>query len=155
MKITSVAVAGLLLAVAPLQTLRADNGHRELRKKYTQITLADTVSKAPVNWFNLDFTEDLIPGVSTEKAYTLLQNRTSRTVVVAIIDSGVDVKHEDLQGIVWVNPKEVAGNGLDDDKNGYADDINGWSFLGGKDGKNIVNDPYEVTRQYARLRKIF
>ncbi len=155
MRLTSLAVAGILLAVAPVQMLQADTGHRELRKKCTRFTLADTTRTAPANWFNLDFTQDLVPGVSTEKAYTFLQNRPSRTVVVAIIDSGVDIKHEDLQGIIWVNPKEVAGNGLDDDKNGYADDINGWSFLGGKDGKNVVNDTYELTRQYARLRKIF
>ena len=148
-------VAGILLASFTAQNAHADTGHRKLRHYYRPIMLADTARQAPENWFNLDFTADLVPGVSTEKAYTLLQNRPSRTVVVAIIDSGVDVKHEDLQGVIWENPKEVAGNGLDDDKNGYVDDINGWSFLGGKDGRNVKDDTYEVTRLYARLRKTF
>lgn len=148
-------VAGFLLASFTTQILYAATGHRKLRQPYRQIMLADTVRQAPENWFNLDFTADLVPGVSTEKAYTLLQNRPSRTVIVAVIDGGVDVKHEDLQGIIWENPKEVAGNGLDDDKNGYVDDINGWSFLGGKDGQNVKDDTYEVTRLYARLRKTF
>lgn len=114
---------------------------------------ADSSLKAPANWFNLDFTQDKVPGISTEKAYAFLQNRPSKTVVVAIIDSGIDIKHEDLQDIIWTNPKEVAGNSVDDDKNGYVDDINGWSFLGNKNGQNVKDDTYEVTRQYAALRK--
>ncbi|MDQ3291173.1 MAG: S8 family serine peptidase [Bacteroidota bacterium] len=150
------ALSGFIAITTVSNIAHADNGHRELRKKFQKTLTADTVNlKAPKNWFNLDFTDDKVLGVSTEKAYERLQNRTSRTVVVAIIDSGVDIKHEDLQGIIWVNPKEVAGNGVDDDKNGYVDDINGWSFLGGKNGENVKDDTYELTRQYARLRKKF
>ncbi|MBC7923270.1 MAG: S8 family peptidase [Ferruginibacter sp.] len=109
--------------------------------------------KAPANWFNLDRSENQVPGVSTEKAYQLLKDRPSKTVVVAVIDGGVDEEHEDLKSRMWVNEDEVAGNGVDDDKNGYVDDVHGWNFIGGKDGRNVDQDTYEVTREYGRLRK--
>ncbi|CAA9309794.1 MAG: Protease precursor [uncultured Cytophagales bacterium] len=113
------------------------------------------VSTAPANWFNLDRATDRVTGVSTEKAYELLRNKTSRPVVVAVIDGGVDVKHEDLQGKLWINPKETAGNGVDDDKNGFVDDVYGWNFIGGKDGRNVNEETYELTRQYVALKKRF
>jgi subtilisin family serine protease len=113
------------------------------------------VSTAPPNWFNLDRATDRVTGVSTEKAYELLGNKTSRPVVVAVIDGGVDVKHEDLQGKLWTNPRETAGNGVDDDKNGFVDDVYGWNFIGGKDGKNVNEETYELTRQYVALKKRF
>lgn len=119
---------------------------------------ADTtgaVSAAPPNWFNLDRTTDRVTGVSTEKAYELLRNKTSHPVVVAVIDGGVDVKHEDLQGKIWINPNEIAGNGADDDKNGYVDDVHGWNFIGGKDGQNVNQETYELTRQYVALKERF
>lgn len=108
--------------------------------------------KAPLNWYNLDIDSDNVRGVSTEKAYQeFLNNKTSKTVVVAVIDSGVDVEHEDLEGKIWINQGEVAGNGLDDDGNGYVDDVYGWNFIGGKDGSQVDYDTYEVTREYRRL----
>jgi subtilisin family serine protease len=118
----------------------------------------DTTGKAataPANWFNLDRTTDRVTGVSTEKAYELLRNKTSRPVVVAVIDGGIDVKHEDLQGKLWTNPRETAGNGVDDDKNGFVDDVYGWNFIGGKDGRNVNEETYELTRQYVALKKRF
>ncbi len=109
--------------------------------------------KAPENWFNKDATTDNVNGVSTEKTYKeILNGRKSKTVIVAVIDSGVDGEHEDLKDVMWVNPGEIAGNGIDDDQNGYIDDIHGWNFLGGKDGKNISHESLELTRLYARLR---
>ena len=121
---------------------------------FQQSLLSDsTQRKAPENWFNMDRSANYVPGVSTEKTYEALKNRPSRTIVVAVIDGGVDVQHEDLKSKVWINPKEVPGNGIDDDKNGYVDDINGWNFIGGKDGKNVNQDTYEVTREYVRLKK--
>jgi subtilisin family serine protease len=112
-------------------------------------------SKAPTNWFNLDPSEG-VRGVSTERAYKeLLKNRSSKTVIVGIIDSGIDINHEDLKGKIWVNPKEVPGNGIDDDKNGYVDDINGWDFLGNKDGRDVKQEQLELTRVYADLSKRF
>lgn len=118
---------------------------------------SDTIKpKAPVNWFNLDARKDKIRGVSTELAYKkLLRRKKSKTVIVAIIDSGIDVNHPDLKSKIWVNKKEVAGNGKDDDGNGYVDDINGWDFIGGKDGKDVDADTYEVTRELVRLEKKF
>lgn len=110
----------------------------------------------PDNWFNLDASDDGIQGLSTNKAYELLlKGKPSSPVVVAVIDSGVDIEHEDLQGAIWINENEIAGNGLDDDQNGYIDDINGWNFLGNAKGENISSDSYELTREYVRLSAKF
>ncbi|MBC7904224.1 MAG: S8 family peptidase, partial [Gemmatimonadaceae bacterium] len=79
----------------------------------------------------------------------------SNTVIVAVIDSGIDTLHEDLKPILWTNPKEIPGNGIDDDKNGYTDDLHGWNFLGGKDGRNVKQDSYEGARVYHRFKKIY
>lgn len=111
---------------------------------------------APDNWFNLDKQDDKIPGVSTEKAYQkLLLNKTSKTIIVGVLDSGVDEDHEDLKNVMWVNEDEIPGNGIDDDKNGYVDDIFGWNFIGGADGKNVEKDSYEMTRVYKKLNAKF
>ncbi|MCC6722295.1 MAG: S8 family peptidase [Bacteroidia bacterium] len=104
-------------------------------------------NSAPENWFNLDKKEDKVQGMSTEVAYKkLLINKKSTTIIVGVLDSGVDEDHEDLKNVMWINEDEIAGNGIDDDKNGYIDDIYGWNFLGGKDGKNVDKDSYEITR---------
>ncbi|MGE0614599.1 MAG: S8 family serine peptidase [Bacteriovoracia bacterium] len=102
---------------------------------------------------------DGVQGVDVEAVYKKLDLSRGKEIVVAVIDSGVDVNHEDLQGRIWVNEKEANGKpGVDDDGNGYIDDINGWSFLGGKDqdGKivNIGAETLEVTRELVRLRKL-
>ena len=112
--------------------------------------------KTKFNWHNLDLSEDGIRGMSTEKAYTeLLKNRTSKTVIVGVIDSGIDIKHEDLKDKIWVNTKEIAKNGIDDDNNGFIDDINGWDFIGGKDGKDIEQEQLESVRMYKSLLEKF
>lgn len=103
------------------------------------------------NWQNLDLKTDSTFGISTEKAYKeLLKGKKSTPVIVAVIDGGVDLNHEDLKRVIWTNKKEVAGNGVDDDKNGYVDDIHGWNFLGGKDGKSIEFETLELTRLVRR-----
>lgn len=113
---------------------------------------ADTVVATPSDWFLRDPETDKLQGVSADKTYnTLLKGKPSRTVVVAVIDSGVDIEHEDLKSVIWVNEDEIPGNGIDDDKNGYIDDVHGWNFIGGKDG-NVDADTYEVTREYKRLK---
>ena len=81
-------------------------------------------------WGHLDLATDTIPGMSVNKAYEFLKGKKGQTVVVGVIDSGTDLTHEDLVDVAWTNPKEIAGNGIDDDKNGFIDDINGWNFLG-------------------------
>ncbi len=109
--------------------------------------------EAPREWLQLDKTDDNIRGISMERAYRALAGRSpQRAVIVAVIDSGVDITHEDLQGRIWTNEGEVAGNGLDDDGNGYVDDVHGWSFLGGPNGENVFHDTYEITREILRLR---
>lgn len=112
---------------------------------------ADSAQHAPDNWFNLDPSSNAVQGISTEKTYEYLKSKPSKKVLVAVIDSGIDVDHEDLNSKIWVNKREVAGNGIDDDKNGYVDDIHGWNFIGGKDGKHVDHDTYELTREYVRL----
>ena len=88
-------------------------------------------------------------GISAKALYTdILKDRASSTVVVAVIDSGVDVEHEDLRENVWVNADEIPGNNIDDDGNGYIDDIHGWNFIGGPNG-NVHHDTYEATRIYG------
>jgi cell wall-associated protease len=109
----------------------------------------------PLNWFLLDPQKDSVQGLSVEKTYsTLLRNLPARDVIVAIIDSGIDIDHEDLKDVIWLNENEISGNGIDDDKNGYVDDIHGWNFIGGKYG-NVDADTYELTREYIRLNKKF
>lgn len=104
------------------------------------------------DWYHLD-AADGFNGVSADKTYTdLLKGRSSVPVVVAIIDSGIDVEHEDLRDNIWINTDEIPDNGIDDDNNGYIDDVHGWNFIGGADGKNVGPDTYEATRIYGMLK---
>lgn len=119
-----------------------------------QGTVQGEAQLPPREWFILDPATDNVQGVSAEKAYnTILKGKKSETVTVAVIDSGVDIDHEDLKGKIWVNEKEIADNGIDDDKNGYIDDKYGWNFIGGKDGRNVKQDTYELTRIYVKLKE--
>ncbi|MEL6274297.1 MAG: S8 family serine peptidase, partial [Bacteroidota bacterium] len=108
---------------------------------------------APKNWWNLDREADNFPGVSANKAQAYLAGKSGQEVVVAVIDSGIDVEHEDLKDIIWTNADEVPGNGKDDDNNGYVDDIHGWNFIGGSDGRDINYENLEVVRLYSKLKK--
>ncbi len=110
--------------------------------------------QAPHNWFLLNPEIDNYAGTATNLAYDkLLNDKKSTQVIVAVIDGGVDISHEDLAANIWTNEKEIAGNGIDDDKNGYIDDIHGWDFIGGKDGTDVNQDNYELTRVYRDLKK--
>lgn len=106
--------------------------------------------EAAKTWHHLDIVNDSIAGMSLAKAYEFLEDKKSKTVIVAIADSGLDVEHEDLKDVIWVNKKEKVGNGIDDDKNGYIDDINGWNFLGNAKGDIVVADQLEITRLYKK-----
>jgi len=94
-------------------------------------------------------------GINLDKAYEFLKGRKSKLIIVGVIDSGVDTTHEDLKAVLWHNPKEIAGNGIDDDKNGYVDDVYGWNFLGGKDGRNVKEDASEAARVYHQYKSKF
>ncbi len=110
----------------------------------------------PANWWLLDQVGGaLYPGTGADRAYRelLAGKQPAQTVVVAILDTGVDVDHEDLRDNIWVNEREIPGNGIDDDGNGFVDDVHGWNFIGGRDGRNVHQDTYEVTRVYAGLRR--
>ena len=106
---------------------------------------------APDAWQLLDLAADGVPGVSATLAYEelLTDEAASRTVVVAVIDGGIDTTHVDLRANLWINEDEVAGNGVDDDGNGYVDDIYGWNFLGGTDGRSVAHETLEVTRLHT------
>jgi len=88
-------------------------------------------------WSHLDLVKDTIPGMSVDKAYEFLKGKKGKTVVVGVIDSGVDIEHEDLKNVLWTNKKEIANNGKDDDKNGFIDDVHGWNFLGDINDENL------------------
>ncbi|GAA4295216.1 S8 family peptidase [Nibribacter koreensis] len=149
MKKTSTLSASLLVALGvslalPVSTL-AQNGPS------TSIASFD---KALVNWYNLSPEVEQVQGVSVNRVYQeLLPTRTpKRKMVVAVIDSGIDILHEDLQGRIWTNAKEIAGNGLDDDNNGYVDDVHGWGFLGNAKGEDIKFETYEFVRILRKLQ---
>jgi len=109
------------------------------------------MDEAPKNWQLLDQSADNIAGISSERAMRelLAGKAPRRTVLVAIIDNGIDTAHVDLKANLWTNPKEVGGNKKDDDNNGFVDDMHGWNFIGGADGQDVHFDTFEVTRQYA------
>ena len=120
----------------------------------TMVAKKGVVSEEQSNhWAHADLATDTIPGMSVDKAYKFLEGKTGVTVIVAVIDSGIDIEHEDLKDVIWTNLKEIAGNGIDDDKNGFVDDIHGWNFLGG----NGVSAPeqLEITRIVAKLKPRF
>ncbi|MBL7883346.1 MAG: S8 family peptidase [Bacteroidia bacterium] len=110
--------------------------------------------KAPDNWQTLDPKADKAYGTGSEQAYKTLTGKTPKTVIVAVIDSGIEVDHEDLKDVMWKNAGEIPDNGIDDDKNGYIDDVYGWSFLGGKNG-DINYEATELARLYQKGVKKF
>ncbi|MDP4600056.1 MAG: S8 family peptidase [Polaribacter sp.] len=106
-------------------------------------------------WSHADLMKDSVVGMSLAKAYQFLEGKKSIPVIVAIADSGVDIEHEDLKDVLWTNTKEIKGNSIDDDKNGYVDDIHGWNFLGNASGKIINADQLEITRLVKKGREKF
>jgi len=114
-------------------------------------------------WSTLDPETDGIQGTATEKVYRSFHVPANKNqVIVAVVDSGVDITHPDLAGHIWTNPGESgldanghdkATNGIDDDGDGYVDDVHGWNFLGNPNGQSINSTTLEVTREYARMKK--
>jgi len=109
----------------------------------TPIKFNELTESEERSWSHLDLVKDTIPGMSVNKAYEeIIKNKKGKTVIVAVIDSGIDINHEDLDDIIWTNTDEIPNNGKDDDNNGYVDDIHGWNFLG---------DAYDEQIEYVRL----
>lgn len=134
-KIKIVQIA-LLMALATSFTLHAQGTSATVTKK------AKLTENELKRWSHLDLEKDSIPGMSIDKMYSeLIKNKKGKKIVVGVVDSGVDIEHTDLKQVVWTNTKEIAGNGIDDDNNGYIDDVHGWNFLG-----DIDNETLEVTR---------
>ncbi len=113
--------------------------------------------ETPRNWHLLDQKKDNFPGISLKKAYKLLKKSkiSSTPIIVAVLDSGLDINHEDINPVLWTNTKEIEDNNIDDDNNGYIDDLHGWNFIGGKDGKSIEAETLEITRLYKKYSKLF
>lgn len=135
----------------------------QLRKIITLLACLFIVSfslaqkDVPRGWHLADPATDSLYGISLNKAYQFLKdkNKSSQTITVAVLDGGIDTAHEDLKNIIWNNTKEIPGNGIDDDKNGYADDMHGWNFLGNKDGSCLKRASDEKSRVYYRFKEKF
>ncbi|WP_183906727.1 S8 family peptidase [Rufibacter immobilis] len=142
-KIAGVSLSLLLLGVTLHPALAQDD----------PVSSVSAFDKSLLNWYNLDPVQDNVQGASVNRAYKelLVNKKPKKTIVVAVIDSGVDIFHEDLKGKIWTNTKEVAGNGQDDDNNGYVDDVHGWGFLGNAQGENIRYETYEYVRLLRKL----
>ena len=114
-----------------------------------------SLKTVPNGWHLKDQKSSGFYGISLDKAYEFVKGKKGKTVLVAVIDSGIDTTHEDLKPVLWTNPKEIPANGIDDDGNGYVDDIHGWNFIGGRDGRNVKEDSYEAARVYHAYRGKF
>ena len=131
-----VVLSGCNATMAPILSTNAANIDKTLLKT-TPLKEADLQ-----RWSHLDLAKDTVPGMSVDKAYAeILKNKKGTKVIIAVIDSGLDIDHEDLKGKIWINTKEIAGNKIDDDKNGFVDDVHGWNFLG-----DATNENLELTR---------
>lgn len=132
----------LLFVVTGCKSITESSSHSQpivLKKQLTPLELQ--------TWYQKDYQEDHIPGISLDKWYRLNKKQSkAKDIIVAVIDTQIDKNHEDLQGQLWVNSKEIPNNGIDDDHNGYIDDVNGWSFTGTKSGGYVVWNRYEYVR---------
>ncbi len=122
--VIAITVTSCKTAVEPILSTNPEN----IDKTIVKTTSINEEDKK--RWSHLDIVKDTIPGMSVDKAYDLLKGKKANAIIVGVIDSGVDIDHEDLKGKIWKNTKEIAGNKKDDDGNGYVDDVNGWNFLG-------------------------
>lgn len=110
------------------------------------LKVSELTEKEKKHWGHLDLATDTIPGMSVDKAYDeIIKNKKGTKVIVAVLDSGIDLDHEDLEGVIWTNTDEIPGNNIDDDNNGYVDDIHGYNFLG---------ESYNEQLEYVRMLRL-
>ncbi len=159
--ILSLGIAATLVSCGSTKTTTVEKTPKMIIATDNIVAKKGKMSKEEIhNWPHMDIIKDSVPGMSLDRAYDFVKNKKATTVIVGIIDSGVDIEHEDLKDLVWTNPKEIAGNGKDDDNNGYIDDIHGWNFLGDIDKADleyirIVKDPSITTAKEAAAAKAF
>ncbi|MCG8698817.1 MAG: S8 family peptidase [Bacteroidales bacterium] len=129
----------------------------QLGARESSVSTVDSIEQKYVNWHLSDLEMDSIPGVSVSRSYKeLLKGReATQKVIVAVIDAGVDINHEDLQGKIWINPDEIPGNNIDDDNNGYIDDVNGWNYLGTTEGEQVTGENLEYVRIIRKYQDEF
>ena len=139
---TAALLAGCGSTIIPSLSLPME-GPEAASAKTAELTEAELKT-----WSSKDLQNDTIPGMGVDRTYQeIIKDKVGTTVIVAVIDSGIDIEHEDLKNVMWVNPKEIAGNNIDDDKNGYVDDMHGWNFLG-----DIVKENMEYVRIVRKLK---
>jgi len=128
-----------------------------LYSQHKGVSTTDSLDKKYLNWYNLRPSDNKNQGASVTQSYDdILKNKTpGRKIIVAVIDGGVDITHPELQGKIWINSGEISGNGIDDDKNGFVDDINGWNFIGNSKGENILYENMEYVRIFRTLKPKF
>ena len=145
------------MPIAVVCLLMASSIFSDIYAQSRGVYLIDSLEIKYLNWYNMSPSIDKIQGAEVNRVYNeiLVNLKPKKKIVVAIIDSGTDYEHIDLQGRIWTNKKEIPNNKIDDDNNGYIDDLHGWGFLGNSKGENISFENVEQTRIYRDLNPIY
>lgn len=145
----------LLLLSIPFLFFQCKN-YNYISKQEKVIPIKNLSEKKLKIWYHKDIIDDSIPGISLDKAYnTILKDKKGKDIIVAVIDTSIDINHEDLNSSFWTNINEVPNNNIDDDENGYTDDLQGWNFIGNKNGENTLFVNYEITRVLKKYNSSF
>ncbi len=137
-------------------TCQNEKSYSFISSSSIQDTLKNRSKIVLKNWHFKDIKIDTLPGISLERAYdSLLQNKKGKEVIVAMIDTEIDINHEELENAIWKNNNEIPNNGIDDDKNGYIDDIHGWNYIGNLKGENIIYSNKECVRIIQKYQTKF
>jgi cell wall-associated protease len=148
-KIRHIFIFLVLYGCNPIKNIDYSHSNNNVKKKVLSDDQLD-------NWQNKDIVSDTIAGISIDKAYNkIIKDKKGEPILVAILDTEIDINHEDLIETIWTNLKEIPNNNIDDDKNGYIDDVNGWNFLGNNKGEAIIYQNLACTRIIRKFEKIF
>ena len=130
--------------------------HVNVNNPYKDANKISEKTKQDKSWHLKDIINDTLPGISLERAYnTILKNIKGTEVIVAVLDTKIDINHDDFKNQVWLNPNEIANNNIDDNNNGYIDDVHGWNFLGNSKGESVMIENYEFIRIIRQFEKHF